>query len=174
MTVFDRQDDQKLKVAIPIQSLSGAAHTGDNIIDTAGYKAAVIYIVAGTLADSTWTFQVEASDNSNMSSSVVASTTNGDLIEHNIRMDGSQSLSAPGTVATITDTPLTFAGAAGADSNKVRRAAYVGPHRYLRVDLVSGQAREEDTKKGGLTVTAAYFGAFIELLEPDVKPVVQD
>ena len=171
MTVFDRQDDQKLKVAIPIQSLSGAAHTGDNIIDTAGYKAAVIYIVAGTLADSTWTFQVEASDNSNMSSSVVASTTNGDLIEHNITMDGTQSTSAPGTVATITDTPLTFASTA---SNKVRRAAYVGPHRYLRVDLVSGQAREEDTKKGGLTVTAAYFGAFIELLEPDVKPVVKD
>jgi hypothetical protein len=173
MTVFDRQDDQKLKVSIPIQSLGGSAHSGDNIIDTAGYQAAVIYIVAGTIADSTWVFQVSASDAANMANAVVASTSNGDLIEHNITMDGTQSQTAPGTVATITDTPLTFTSTA---SNKVRRAAYVGPHRYLRVDLVGGTAdeKENEKRKGGLTVTAAYFGAFIELLEPDVKPVLQD
>jgi hypothetical protein len=172
MTVFDRQDDQKLKVAFPIQSVGGA-HTGDNIIDTAGFKAAVIYIVAGALTDSTWTFQVSASDAANMANAVVASTANGDLIEHNITMDGSQSTTAPGTVATITDTPLTFASTA---SNKVRRAAYVGPHRYLRVDLVGAAVEDKKGEKDNrkLGVTAAYFGAFIELLEPDVKPVLQD
>ena len=172
MTVFDRQDDQKVKPSIYLATYGGA-HTGDAIVDTAGYKAAVIYIVAGTLADSTWTFQVEASDAANMANSVVASTTNGDLIEHNITMDGTQSTTAPGTVATITDVPLTFASTA---SNKVRRAAYVGPHRYLRVNLVTAAGREDESKKGGLKagVTPAYFGAFIELLEPDVKPVVQD
>ena len=170
MTVFDRQDDQKLKPSI-YPAAYGAAHTGDAIVDTAGFKAAVIYIIAGTIADSAWVFDVEASDAANMANSVVASTTNGDLIEHNITMDGTQSTSAPGTVATITDQTLTFAAT---DDNKVRRCAYVGPHRYLRVNLVSATAREEG-KKGGLTVpTPAVFGAFIELLEPDVKPVLQD
>ena len=161
MTVFDRQDDQKLKPAI-YPAAYGAAHTGDAIVDTAGFKAAVIYIVAGTIADSAWVFDVEASDHSDMSSSVVASTANGDLIEHNITMDGTQSMSAPGTVATITTVSQTFVQST--DGNSQRRFGYVGPNRYLRVDVGTVT---------GTPGTGGVFAAFVVLSEPDVKPAVQ-
>lgn len=163
--------DQKLKPSMYLQALTGAAAPGDAIVDTQGFKAAVVYVVSGTIADSTWTFEVEVGNDPALAGSTIATVANGLLIDTNILLNGAPSDQAPGTVASIVDVPLVFAAT---DDDTVRRAGVVCPYRYLRVNLVGGAVPEpeEGGLKGG--VTPAIFGAFVELLEADVRPVYQD
>jgi hypothetical protein len=162
--LFDREHDQKLKPTIYPAVLKGATQ-GDVIIDTQGFKAVVGYIVSGVISDgSAYPFKVMVGNDPALGDGVLATDLSGAdplLLVDEIEPDGAPSDQAPGTVAELTTDSLTFGAA---DGNKVKRFGYVGPYRYIRVDLAAPTGQTA----GGL------FGAFIELTEADRKPVVQD
>ena len=161
MTVYDRQSDQKVKMSFYPQ-LTKVKQGQDAIVDTLGYKAAVIYVVSGTITDGTTaTFKFWGSAAANGANPVELTAANG-LVANNWTVDGAPSMSAPGTVATLATESQAFAAA---DDNVVRRFGYVGPYRYIFVTLDS---------YAGAPATGGIFCAFVELLEPDVKPVLQD
>jgi hypothetical protein len=166
MTVYDRMHDQKVKISLlPIPFNTAAVNAppvlGDHYIDTAGYKAAVIYLIAGAPPDTGSSYVFRFMGSPDHSTWTAIDTTNG-LVNTNVTVDGSQSMQAPGTVATVATQSQTVAYADGAG---VRRFGYVGPQRYLRVDILS---------TNGTLTTGQILCGLIELLEPDVKPVFQD
>ena len=158
--------DQKIKVSLlPIKfntaAVSGAPILGDNVVDTNGYKAANIYVVSGAAVDSGSSYTIRFMGSPDNSTWTAITTSNG-LINSNITVDGSSTMSAPGTYATISTQSQTIANADGAS---VRRFGYVGSARYLRVDILS---------TSGTLTNGQIICGFVELLEPDVKPVLQD
>jgi hypothetical protein len=163
MTVYDRMHDQKVKVSLSLLTYK-ADVTGQAVVDTNGYKAAVIYVVSGAEpgGDTGSSYPIALMGSADGSTGWTAITTANGLINSNITVDGSQTLSAPGTVATIATQSQTVLHA---DAAGVRRFGYVGPFRYLRIDIASSS---------GTLTTGRIHGGFVELLEPDVKPVFQD
>ena len=159
MTVFDRAHDMMIVQTLQ-PGVYKAATSGQAYVDTQGYKAATIFIISGTITDGTnYPFIInDSSDHTNFN----PVTTSPPLINTNITMDGSTSMNAPGTVATITTVSQTFVQST--DGNSQRRFGYVGPNRYLRVDVGTVT---------GSPGTGGVFAAFVVLSEPDVKPAVQ-
>lgn len=173
--IFDRAHDQKCKLSIKPQALV-SAKAGDYIVDTAGYKAAIVYVAAGTITDQTsYPFIIEVGNDSGLSDAVTADHASGFLLDDMVTPDGSTSDQSPGTVASVTTSNLIFLQAS--DGNKIKRMGVVSPYRYMRVSLSTVTApKPKDAKEGGLKGAAVggIFTAWVELLEPARKPVVQD
>ena len=160
--------DQKVKMsiypALLVKSGAGAGtKAADAYVDTNGYKAAVFYVVASGMATpDSLTFHFWGSNAANGSSPTELTTANG-LLSTDWVVDGATTLSAPGTYATSSTVSQVLSYAVSGSAAVVMRLGYVGPFRYLGVTADTG------------TSTLGFIGcAFVELLEPDVKPVHQD
>ena len=108
----DMYSDFTPELSLHAQVLTAAAN-GDAIIDLLGYFGALIIVIAGTITDGT-SYEFELKDGNNSALSDAAAVADANLLPN----DGT---AEPTFLAANDDTVGFF--------------AYIGPKRYLRLDL---------------------------------------
>lgn len=118
MPTRDAISRNTLKKMIPPQSVADNTALVSSIIDTLGYDKVMIGILTGSIADADATFTVLLEEGDNSALSDNAAVADEDMVSQ-----------------TIGTAPETAAAFQFDDDNEVRKIAYIGSKRYIRLTI---------------------------------------